>query len=202
MTVTRISSDVSSTPESRFRPDFHGITPLHTAASNDCASCVERLLGLGAEVDVRRDDGRTPLYYAGPSAQRVLIEAGADVGVRDHSGAVPLHVNRRPTEPLLVPGIDVTDSFGWTPLHHAALDGDVDWIEWLLAHGADPRIRTTAPYDYREGVLAPEFDPVLRIGTGKTAYDLAKWQHDRKKWSTGRFSQPKDLLKASLREWK
>ncbi|MCA9759598.1 MAG: ankyrin repeat domain-containing protein [Candidatus Eisenbacteria bacterium] len=181
-------------------PDLHGITPLHTAASNDCVPCVARLLELGAKVDARRHDGQTPLFHAGPDAQLALIAAGAEVAARDRSGAIPLHVNRRPTEPLLEPGVNVTDAAGMTALHRAALEGDADRIEWLLARGADPRIRTSAPYDFREGVLAPEFDPVLRIDAGKTAYDIAKWQHNRNKWSTGRFSRAKDLLEESRRK--
>lgn len=115
----------------------------------------------------------------------MLIAAGADPLARDAQDNMPLHF--RPIAALLGPGVNVRNRAGLTPLHRAALDGDEKALRWLLEQGADPSLETTGAFEHREGVLAPEFDPVHRFAPGLRAYDLAKWQHDRTEWSTGRF---------------
>lgn len=174
--------------------DELGATPLHLAASYDCPGCVSQLLLAGVDTEARRQDGRTPLHHAGPESQALLIARGADIGARDLDGRVPLHTNRRPTPALLAAGVNVTDDCGLTPLHYAALDGDEVRVAWLLDHGADPKLRTTQPYLHFEGGMAPEFDPGHRFKAGQRPYDLVKWQHDRSKWATSRYSKAKELL--------
>lgn len=169
-------------------------TPLHMAAAYDCVPCVQLLLAAEVDVAARRQDGGTALHRAGPASQPILVAAGADPAARDEDGRVPLHTARTPTEVLLAAGIDAADRFGFTPLHYAALAGDEERIQWLLDHGADPKRESTAPYDHREGVLAAEFDPVHRFEPGRRPYDLAKWQYDRTKWSTSRYTKAKELL--------
>lgn len=171
-----------------------GLTPLHMAAAYDCAPCVRKLLQAGANTSVQRDDGGTPLHRAGARTQALLIAAGADVNARDRRGRTPLHTAAQLTEPLLAAGVNVTDRSGFTPLHFAALAGASETIEWLLARGADPALQSTALFEHREGVLAAQIDPVYRFEPGQRPYDLAKWQHDRTKWSTGRYSRAVELL--------
>ncbi|WP_419162821.1 ankyrin repeat domain-containing protein [Candidatus Palauibacter sp.] len=54
---------------------------------------VRSLLQAGADVDVQRDDGRTPLHYAaqraGPEVVSALLDAGADTRVLDARGRSP-----------------------------------------------------------------------------------------------------------------
>lgn len=91
-------------------------------------------------------------------------------------------------------GVDIPDAHGLTALHHAALAGDHDEVARLLAQGADPRQRTTARYDHREGVLAAAWDTPIRFAAGQRPYDLAKFMHNRTKWATGRFARTRELL--------
>lgn len=180
--------------------DQRGLTPLHMAAAYDCAPCVRALLESGAHPQPRRHDGGTPLHRSGPRAQLLLLAAAADPAATDNEGRTPLHTNRRATPPLVAAvGIGAVDRYGRTPLHQAAMDGDTEWISWLLDRGADPCVRTTAPFEHREGGLAAEWEPIHRIEKGRRPYDLIKWQHDRTKWSTSRYAAAKDLLRKATR---
>ena len=177
--------------------DRYGITPLHRAASSGCVACVQALLDAGIPAGVRRRDGGTPLHVARPAVRPLLIAAGADVGARDALGRIPLAVVADPDDSLLAPGIDTPDHSGFTALHWAALAGAEDKLRWLLARGADPTRRSTAPFDHYEGVLAAEWDPAIPFAAGQRPVDLAEFMHDRTKWSTQRYWRTWELLDAA-----
>lgn len=166
--------------------DDRGNAPLHHAAYGDCAACVSALLEAGAEVSARNAKGMTPLHFCDAEAIRLLLDAGADPLARDEQGQTPLHSNRNPEPRLLAPGVNAKDHFGFTPLHRAALAGEVERIDWLLANGADAGIESTARYSN-----AATFDPKAFDDTrfdfppGQRAYDLARYEYEQKKWSTG-----------------
>lgn len=175
--------------------DGKGLTPLHWAAGYGCAECAQILLEAGADVMARRDDQGTPLHQADVRTIDVLLAAGADPGARNKHGCVPLHTTNALHEGLLAPGVNARDDFGLTPLHHAALAGDREWVEWLLQHGADAALQSTAPFlmnaDEPDGGWT---EPKHLFETGTRAYDMAKWWHNRTKWSTGRYGTVKDIL--------
>lgn len=166
--------------------DDRDSTPLHRASYGDCAQCVAVLLEAGAEASARNARGVTPLHVCDAQSIALLLHAGADPRARDEEGATPLHLNRNPEPRLLAPGVDARDDFGFTPLHRAALAGDYERIEWLLANGADASIESTARYSN-----AASFDPKVFDDTrfdfppGQRAYDLARHGYEEKKWSTG-----------------
>ncbi len=64
---------------------------------------------------------------------------------------------------------------------------------WLLAHGADPHLRSTATYIYTDGILAAEWATKATDLAGQRAYDLAKLRHNEAKWSSGKFRQVWEL---------
>lgn len=167
-------------------PDDRGNTPLHRASYGDCAECVSLLLRAGAQVSARNSKGVTPLHLCDAVSIGVLLKAGADPQVRDEEGQTPLHSNRNPDPRLLAPGINVADKFGFTPLHRAALAGDHERIDWLLANGADAGIESTARYT-NDATFDPEVfdDTRFDFPAGQRAYDLARYWYEQKKWSTG-----------------
>jgi len=96
-------------------------------------------------------DGFFPLalaaYFGRPAAVQVLLEGGADVSAtaRNPMRVQPLHAavagrHLDVVRVLVEAGADVNvhQHGGWTPLMGAAAHGDVETVDLLLAHGADP----------------------------------------------------------------
>lgn len=101
-------------------PDEHGYTALSCAATRGDIEVMQALLRAGADVNWRDESGRTPLADAiacmgTPESIQFLLDHGAD--------------------PNTVAGD------GWTPLHQAALRGDVGLVKMLLKAGARPAVR-------------------------------------------------------------
>lgn len=169
----------------------HGYTALHRAAMSSCVPCVQLLLRAGASAQAASRNGTTPLHLSEPNTRSALLAAGASIAARDQLGRLPLHTVTLPSDALMGPGVDinVVDTHGFTPLHWAAFTGRHVAAEWLLAHGANPTLRSTANYAYTDGILAAEWASTVNYPAGARAYDLAKARHDSTKWSTGQFRQ-------------
>lgn len=93
----------------------HSGTPLGLAVEKGRTPLGLRLLALGADPDRCGDHGRAPLHLAARKGNREMLEAliaaGANLEARSH---------------------------GMSVLDHAALDGQLDLIPWLLEKGARP----------------------------------------------------------------
>lgn len=88
--------------------DYAGFTPLHAAAQYDRPDAVRALLDAGAEVNVRDDDGNTPLMYAvrspwtSPEVVQLLRDRGGDPTIENQQGNSPLsRVRRVSNKPLI-----------------------------------------------------------------------------------------------------
>ena len=121
-----------------------GYTPLH-AAARGMGGCVRLLVQSGLDVNVRDEEGRTPLFCTGnPECIRTLVQLGADVSAQDNNGLMALY------NPMTGHNIDTAylfialgadqyrrDHRGRTPLHQAALGRSSDSLLMLIAYGAD-----------------------------------------------------------------
>ena len=111
-----------------------GWTPLHLAAFFGHRQAAEALLDAGADMLAvsRNDEANVPINAAAAGRRnevvRLLVDRGCPVDARGTDG-------------------------GYTALHLAAHDGNVDLVRFLLSRGADTALRT---------------------GNGKTALDLAR----------------------------
>ncbi|KAL4227023.1 hypothetical protein ACF0H5_014999 [Mactra antiquata] len=109
-----------SNSQSIHEKDSAGMTALHCAVACSSLPCVILLIKYGALVNAKDDLGFTPLFLATgryPNtdiASHLIKEGHADVHITTKTGA--------------------------TALHGAALQGNIDCVNVLLSHGADPRI--------------------------------------------------------------
>ena len=109
-----------------------GSMALHDAAAANAFEAVEVLLGSGAAVDAKNNDGDTPLHRAANAfyafeAVEVLLGSGAAVDAKDNDGDTPLHVARFFTAGVLLrsgAAVDAKGKYGWTPLHYASVRND------------------------------------------------------------------------------
>jgi len=80
--------------EYRQKTNKEGCTPLMVAAEQGDLLILKKLIGRGAEINDRDDNGRTAIFAAirgqHTDAIKLLLNAGADVRVRDNDGDTPL----------------------------------------------------------------------------------------------------------------
>ena len=95
-------------------------------------------------LDVARDDGRTPLMllrYDTRELLQLFIERGADVNHKDNNGvtAMMLYSDKDMIKELLLAGADLAlaDNEGNTVLHHALKDYNTGAARFLIKKGAD-----------------------------------------------------------------
>jgi ankyrin repeat protein len=133
--------------------DF-GMTPLSRACTNGSAALVELLLIAGANPNTRIATGETPLMTCASTgnadAVRALIARGADVNAKEPSqnqdalmwAASERHSNV--VRLLVEAGADTKahTKKGFTALHFAAREGDIDSVRQLLASGVNVNVRS------------------------------------------------------------
>lgn len=138
-------------------------TPLHYAAINGQLDVARWLIELGADVDAESSrqyngHGFKPLHEAAWKDRvlvaRLLLDAGAEVNAPGN-GFAPLHLadSVEMARLLLSRGADVNVKLwhdGRTPLHSAAIDGNLELVKLFIESGAD----VNAKCDQARGVNA------------------------------------------------
>ena len=95
------------------KDSVRGSTPLHLACEFRQVSCIDELIQLGSQLEVRDNDGSTPLHVAVTS---------------DCAASVNLILDKCENT------INATNKRGDTPLHLAAAAGYTDILELLMTH--------------------------------------------------------------------
>ncbi len=167
-----------------------GKTLLHVAVEREDIMMVERLISLGAKLDVKsyytRSDINFPLQKAAQCGNveiaKLLIDNGADINIREIKGICinsALHISIRHSDIemmklLIDKGADINvqggSIRGMTPLHYAVLlsEGETDCVEFLLEHGADPNIKGR---DFKIGITNKSETP-LRLASRNKYQDV------------------------------
>jgi ankyrin repeat protein len=121
-----------------------GETALHRAASRGHLKAVALLLDRGATVDAVDGEGVTPLilasYRGKTEVAKLLLERGAGVNAQEKRN-------------------------GLSSLSHAVGRGDKDLVSVLLAHGADPSLKSAdgrTPLERAEANGASEIVALLK----------------------------------------
>jgi len=147
-----IEALLSVAPQTVDLIDHDNFTPLIHAIVHGYFGCVKRLIEKGARLNPKSDTDHVPLNLASErgsmSIVQLLLEHGAHI-LPDAEGLYPQHLVARSgqTPDLLLllkrrgADLDQIDKlYGWTPLVHAASEGNVPCLRTLLANGADPTI--------------------------------------------------------------
>ncbi|KAF6827873.1 hypothetical protein CMUS01_08819 [Colletotrichum musicola] len=137
--------------------DWRTIQALGEAGCRDIPAVKERL---EMDIEARDDRGRTPLLSCAREGDvggiKALLELGADTGVKDDDGetALLLAVKREGADTDMVrfflecdgemPDMEARDDEGKAVLWHSAARENIEILEVLVAHGADPKVRDNA----------------------------------------------------------
>lgn len=184
------------------KPGDFARTPLHEAAA-ESVEIVELLIARGAQLNPLDGDGRTPLHLAHSDAARALLAHKADFLILDKNGNSALHTAAE--ESALVCGmlidagmpVDARNNAGLTPLHFAALQGNLGAAQYLLSRGADIDARTLAPYSYKWTYIAWDVKGMEEaVPLGSTPLAIAVRGHERTKWSSGRYNSLVEFLRS------
>ena len=138
--------------------DNDGLTPLHLAAVDGQIEAVRTLLRLGGRKSMKKvaNKGGTPLHQAVARGHKdivsLLFEDGCPINVVDYMGTSLIHSAAEHgqidiVEMLAGKGLDVnigTSNKGWTPLHSAAVGGQIESVHTLLRLGGKKSLTKVA----------------------------------------------------------
>lgn len=139
------------------RDEHTDATVLMVASSySGYANMIELLIQRGADVNAQSNDGKTALMWAAgnsPDAVEMLLNHRANVKLKMNDGMTAFlqsifgvlsgKVSTSVCDLLLKKGANInaeltsTAAMGWTALHYASINGDVELVKYLIRKGAN-----------------------------------------------------------------
>lgn len=121
---------------------------MHCAAYNGQIDIIEYLMSEGIDVNIKDEEGKTPIYYATKKGKfkaiKYLYEHGADLKTQDDKGDTLMHIAARKGKVHIIQWlldkdvpVDSRNFEGKTPVNGAAQKGKLSIIEYLGKKGAD-----------------------------------------------------------------
>eukprot|EP01156_Anaeramoeba_ignava_P022870 Anaeramoba_ignava/c21123_g1_i1.p2 GENE.c21123_g1_i1~~c21123_g1_i1.p2 ORF type:complete len:224 (-),score=52.84 c21123_g1_i1:23-694(-) len=128
--------------------DISEQTPLHLAALNNEAKCIELLFKNSQCLQLPDNLGHFPLHCCSATrsfeSAQILLHNNADVNCRDKLLSTPLHDAACNNDVRSIAlfldfnaNINISDSAGVTPILAAAMSGAIDAVMFLIQAGAD-----------------------------------------------------------------
>ena len=109
--------------------DYKKCTPLHHAAAQDNAECVELLLKYKANIDYKADSGWTPLMmaakYGNVQAVFVLLEQQANVRLLNNDGETFFDIAIDSNQDAVCKAVLESDRYGWLSPFYALYLGSI-----------------------------------------------------------------------------
>ncbi|MGH1334979.1 MAG: ankyrin repeat domain-containing protein [Aureispira sp.] len=119
--LEKVKEMINENPAIVNAQDKYGFTALHNVMCEEQRETVLYLLEKGAVVNIKNEDGITPLHLACTQENAaLLIQAGAEVNIRSNQGNTPLHI-------LVSDGAE-----------------RLDVIQYLLSNGANKQLKNEA----------------------------------------------------------
>jgi len=145
---------------------YHGepVPPIVSAVARGRLEIVKELLAHGENADALFYDGLTPLHLAAahgnvPMAELLVAHCASIDSSRKEPYLSPMFL-----QSFTIDGVKVPISLGTTPLHLAIVNGQLEMVRWLLAHGARLEGRIKGEHGAKYSVLD------LAIGPQVVAY--------------------------------
>ena len=117
---------------------------------------VQYLIEKGANVNLQDNDGKTALLWAASNSlpnAKILVANDANVNIAANDGMTPFlqatlgvssgKVSLEMCDLLLINKVDINarlnkqSAMGWTALHYAVINNDVELVGYLIKHGAN-----------------------------------------------------------------
>jgi len=123
--------------------DEEGFSPLHYASYNGDIRTIEILLENGADVQLQDADGLDALGNAREGGNQTAIALLEDYIKQKEIDNILIEAvkskNSEKAKILLLDGADINaeDKLGFTPLHWAIINGDIEMVKFLLKEDAD-----------------------------------------------------------------
>ncbi|QOD38396.1 ankyrin repeat domain-containing protein [Candidatus Wolbachia massiliensis] len=116
-------------------PGCNGFTPLHLAAEAGHLEVTEFLIAKKADIYARNADGSNALHVAAANGHKDIVEfflgdkCGTYVRIMDTPG-----ISIASYQGV---SIDTADTDGWTSLHYASCNGELEVVKFLVSKGAN-----------------------------------------------------------------
>ncbi|XP_014286854.1 putative ankyrin repeat protein RF_0381 isoform X2 [Halyomorpha halys] len=129
--------------------NYDGLAPIHLTSES---SIIKILFEMGADINIKTEEGETALYCASARGAlelvRALVQQGAAIDRQTYEGKTALMIASRNSNPRVVRFLldngaipMIKDEDGWTSLHYAAQAGCMDSVIALLEAGASINVK-------------------------------------------------------------